>query len=154
MDNLQLAHWTLLLHIAATFSMVGLIWFVQVVHYPLMSRVPSEKFPVYELDHQRLTTLVVAPLMSLELLSAIGLLWCRPAPIGDWLVWIGLLLLLSIWLATYAVQVPQHASLGVAFDSRLHRRLVQGNWYRTIAWSIRGLLVLWMVGALIQAQRA
>lgn len=150
MESLQLTHWNLLIHIAATFSMVGLIWFVQVVHYPLMAQVPPDRFRRYELDHQRLTTWVVAPLMLLELASAFALLWLRPEAIAWWPAWFGMILLISIWLATYAVQVPQHASLVLSFDPSLHRRLVLGNWYRTIAWSARGLIVLWMVGQLIR----
>ena len=31
-------------HAAATLFMVGVIWFVQVVHYPLMARVSASEF--------------------------------------------------------------------------------------------------------------
>ena len=143
------AQWTLLAHIAATLAMVGLIWFVQIVHYPLFSRVGRESFQRYEMDHQRLTTWVVAPLMLVELATAIGLLWCRPPGFGSAPVWIGLLLLASIWWMTYRVQLPQHASLALLYDDAVQRRLVSGNWYRTAAWTARGLLVLWMVGRVI-----
>ena len=74
MESLQIAEWTILLHIATTFSMVGLIWFVQIVHYPLMDRVRREGFRRYEMDHQRLTSWVVAPLMATELLSTVLLI--------------------------------------------------------------------------------
>jgi hypothetical protein len=30
------------------------------------------------------------------------------------------------------------------FHETVHRRLVRTNWVRTVAWSLRGLLVLWM----------
>ena len=88
--------------------------------------------------------------MSTELLSAVLLLWYRPEGLGSGAVWLGLFVLISIWMATYAVQVPQHASLTLSYDPLVHRRLVLGNWYRTIAWSIRGLVVLWMIGQLIK----
>lgn len=150
MKSTDIANWTLLFQVGATLAMVGLIWFVQIVHYPLMSQVPREGFRRYEMDHQRLTTWVVAPLMLTELSTAILLFWFRPEGIGSGAVWLGLILLLSIWLATYSVQVPQHASLVLSFDPDVHRRLVLGNWYRTIAWSVRGVIVLWMVGQLIR----
>jgi hypothetical protein len=35
----------LLANAAATFFMVGVIWFVQVVHYPLFARVGTLDFP-------------------------------------------------------------------------------------------------------------
>ena len=54
----------LLIHAGATLYMTGLIWFVQVVHYPLMARVGEDGFAEYEKHHQRLTTWVVAPPMA------------------------------------------------------------------------------------------
>ena len=140
--------WILLAHAAATLSMTGLIWFVQIVHYPLFSRVGRENFKRYEVDHQRLTTYVVAPLMLTELITAILLLLYRPLEIGSISVWVGVVLLASIWAVTYVVQVPQHTSLASEFDQDVARKLVRGNWYRTMAWTVRGFLVLWMVGCL------
>ena len=51
----------------ATVFMVGLIWFVQIVHYPLYANVGREQFPEYEALHNRLTTWVVGPAMLLEM---------------------------------------------------------------------------------------
>ena len=131
--------------------MVGLIWFVQIVHYPLLSQVGREHFRRYEMDHQRLTSCVVGPLMLLELVTAIALLWLSPTELGSFSVWLGLILIASIWLMTYSIQVPQHAALVLSYDPSVQRRLVAGNWYRTAAWTARGMLVLWMVGQMIHA---
>ena len=78
----EITKWTLLIQDAATLFMVGLIWFVQIVHYPLFSRVGEEAFQRYETDHQRLTTWVVGPPMLAEFATAILLVWCRPSGIG------------------------------------------------------------------------
>lgn len=144
----EIEKWTLLLQLAATLSMVGIIWFVQIVHYPLFPQVGREEFRRYEMDHQRLTLWAVGPPMLAELFTAILLLWWKPAGIPAVALWSGLVLLLSVWVVTYTVQVPQHASLIVSYDGAIQRRLVLGNWYRTFAWSARGLLVLWMVSQL------
>jgi hypothetical protein len=48
----------LLTHAAATLVMVGVIWFVQIAHYPLMARVSAGEFAAYEREHQTRTTLV------------------------------------------------------------------------------------------------
>jgi hypothetical protein len=40
-------------HLAATAAMVGLIWFVQVVHYPLFASVGADEFVAYENAHTR-----------------------------------------------------------------------------------------------------
>ncbi len=55
--------YVLLAHLAATLFMIGVIWFVQVVQYPLFSRVGPEKFSLYSEAHSRLTTYVVGPPM-------------------------------------------------------------------------------------------
>ena len=43
----------LVVHLAATAAMCGLIWFVQVVHYPLFAGVGDDGFTAYEQRHQR-----------------------------------------------------------------------------------------------------
>ena len=42
--------------IASTLYMTGLIWFVQVVHYPLLGAVGGSEFSAYEQRHMSLTT--------------------------------------------------------------------------------------------------
>ncbi|MGE0825959.1 MAG: hypothetical protein AB7P18_28025 [Candidatus Binatia bacterium] len=127
--------------------MVGLIWFVQIVHYPLFAQVGMNLFPAYETAHNRLTTWVVGPPMLVEGVTAIGLLLYKPDGISSGLVWCGLMLLLAIWASTAFLQVPQHDILTRGFDGEAHRFLVTSNWLRTIAWTLRGVLVLVMVGA-------
>ncbi len=144
-----LATYTLLVQVAATLAMVGLIWFVQIVHYPLFARVGPADFSRYEMDHQRLTSRVVVPLMLTELASAFLLIWWRPVGVGNFSIWLGIGLLAAIWLVTFTVQVPQHASLALSYDSDTQQSLVTGNWFRTMAWSARGVLVLWMVSQVI-----
>lgn len=130
------------IHAAATWSMVGLIWFVQVVHYPLFAEVGSEQFARYEHLHQQRTTWVVMPLMLVELASAVALACWRGSGVSGVWAGVGLLLLVMIWLSTFAVQVPLHAQLAGGFEAEAHRRLVATNWWRTVLWSARGVLAL------------
>ena len=83
--------------------------------------------------------------MLIEGATALLLCWYRPAGVMAWQLWAGFALLAVIWLSTALVQVPCHEALSRAFDSLVHQRLVQTNWLRTAAWSLRGLLALWMV---------
>jgi peroxiredoxin Q/BCP len=135
----------LLAHLASSFYMIGLIWFVQMVHYPLFANVGIPDFPSYEQRHTALTTWVVAPPMLIEGATAILLIWFRPAEVAPWALWTGLALLGVIWLSTAVIQVPCHEVLSKGFDAVVHQRLVSTNWLRTGAWSLRGVLVLWMV---------
>jgi len=130
------------IHAGSTCFMVGLIWFVQVVHYPLLARVAGKEYAAYHSEHARLTTGLVVPVMVVEGATAVLLLALRPPLIP--IVWLltGLMLALMTWTSTAFVQLPAHALLGRSFDPRVHRRLVLGNWLRTFAWSIRGILSL------------
>ena len=129
-------------HAAATLFMVGVIWFVQVVHYPLMARVSASEFVAYEREHRNRTTFVVAPTMLIEAVSAALLLVVVPPGLGCILPAVGIALLALIWLSTFLVQVPLHTRLAGGFDAGLHRRLVWSNWLRTVAWTGCGVLVL------------
>lgn len=135
----------LLLHTAASWFMIGVIWFVQVVHYPLMARVGQADFATYEQHHTRLTGYIVGPAMVIELLTAVALLRWRPATISaEWPLG-GLLLLAVIWGSTWAIQIPCHEHLTRGFDESVHRWLVRSNIVRTVCWSLRGVLGLVMV---------
>jgi hypothetical protein len=138
----------LLAHAAATLFMVGVIWFVQVVHYPLFARVGTPDFSAYSVRHSRLTGLLVGPPMLLEAATAVALVVWTPPGISVSLVWTGLLLVAGIWLSTAVLQSPRHTSLSRGFDPATHQFLVMSNWLRTVLWSLRGLLVL---GILYQA---
>jgi hypothetical protein len=135
----------LLAHVASTVYMVGLIWFVQVVHYPLMGAIGNTEFSAYEQRHMSLTTWVVGPPMLVEAATAVLLFWFRPTGVSIWFVWAGVILLAIIWLSTAFLQVPCHETLSKGIDAAVHRRLVLTNWIRTVAWSLRGLLALWMI---------
>ncbi len=142
--NDNLCKLILLLNVAATLYMVGLIWCIQIVHYPLFAQVGKESFAAYEIAHSRLITPVVALPMLVELVTAVFLLFRRPSAIELSEVIPGLALVLVIWLSTMFLQVPQHDILSSGFDATAHQILVDSNWLRTIAWSLRGALVLWM----------
>lgn len=134
----------LLAHLAATIFMVGLIWFVQIVHYPLFARVGEEGFQPYSEAHSRLTSYVVGPPMLLEAGTTLLLVFLRPDGVPLYLAVAGLALVVTIWLSTALLQVPRHTALGSGFDRSQWRVLVGTNWIRTAAWSARGLVVLWM----------
>jgi hypothetical protein len=132
----------LLAHAAATLFMVGVIWFVQVVHYPLFARVGSAGFAAYSTAHTRLTGLVVGPPMLVEAATAVALVVSTPPEVSGWLVRVGLVLLAGIWLSTALLQSPRHTELGRGLDLLAHRSLVTSNWLRTVLWSLRGFVVL------------
>lgn len=141
----------LLAHLAATLSMVGIIWFVQVVHYPLFRDVGDAGFPAYAAAHITRTGRVVGPLMVIELASGLLLLRWRPTAVPGALAVLGIALLIVIWLSTRLLQVPRHRLLGQGYDAVIGRSLVMTNWLRTVAWTVRGVLVLLMIARMLAA---
>lgn len=129
-------------HLFLTIYLTGVIWMVQLVHYPLMARVGSEAFAAYERAHTRGMTPVVMVQMLLELATGSYLLWLH---LSDAFYLLNAALLLGIWLSTFLLQVPQHNLLVKGWDAGAHRRLVQTNWLRTLTWSTRSILLLWLV---------
>lgn len=143
----------LLLHLTATLLMTGILWFVQVVHYPLFHAVPAASFAGYEQLHTSRTGLLVAPLMLVELATATALVfvsWDQPAGaprVADFgnnapLLLLNLVLLAVIWALTFLVQVPHHEALSKGFDANRIQSLVNGNWLRTLLWSARAAILL------------
>ena len=53
-------NWVVVLDLVAACCMTGLIWFVQLVHYPLLAAVPPEAAIAVAVQHQRRTAWVVA----------------------------------------------------------------------------------------------
>ena len=149
----MMSHWILsqgavldlrLLHTASTLYMLGLIYFVQLVHYPLFALVGPKYYLDYHQKHVFWTTWAVGPAMILEALTsgALLLLSLNQEAIGQAAIsqdvmslnqstlWMGLLLLLVIWLSTALLQVPCHNRLVNGFDPKMHHRLVKTNWIK------------------------
>jgi hypothetical protein len=139
----------LLVHAAATLFMVGAIWVVQVVHYPLFSQVGRAEFPAYETAHSILITPIVGIPMLIEAVTALLLLADRPASIPFWVALVGVGLVGVVWVSTMVLQVPQHNVLAGGFNQSAYEFLVNSNWIRTLAWSARGGIALWMLAVII-----
>ena len=129
------------LHYATTWALVGLIWTIQMVHYPLFAQVGPAHFVAYHRRHTREITLVFGPLMLAELVTAALLV--LEGNRDPWLL-ASLPLLALIWISTGFVQIPLHNTLTTGFDAHAHRRLVTTNWWRTAAWSARGICIMMM----------
>lgn len=129
-------------HTASTLMMTGLIWFVQLVHYPLVRFVGENGFTRYQHEHMRRTTWIVAPLMIAEAISAVAIFFFIQGTIAKWMAAAGCVLLLCIWISTAALQVPCHRRLIAGFNANTAERLVATNWARTIAWTLRSMIAL------------
>ncbi len=134
-----------LLNISSTWFMVGLIWLIQIVHYPLFKVVGINEFQTYHNGHSAMITPLVGTVMIIELVSSILMVVFPPKNVSLTIPIIGLILVFIIWASTAFLQIPHHNALSKAYELEAHNLLVQTNWIRTLAWSMRGLLLLYML---------
>ena len=134
----------LLANLVLTLLLTGVIWTIQVVHYPLFAAVPSAELAGYARAHGRRIGRLVVPLMSLELAAAVWLVLRPPPGVPPWAGWAGLALVCGIWLVTAAVFVPLHGRLASRAGAGDLKLLVLANWCRTLGWSARAGLLLWL----------
>lgn len=133
------------IHLLGSAVMLGVILFVQVVHYPAFLQIEAERFPEFEKSHQLRTSLVVLPAMLIEAFSGLSLFLLHGGRFHSLEFAASLLLLGVCWFSTFLVQVPIHSKLEAGFDEALIQKLVRTNWIRTAGWSLRFILLLLLV---------
>ena len=127
--------------------MTGLIWFVQIVHYPLFAAVGADVIKEYAAVHANRTTFVVMAPMLIELGTAVLLVMMRPAEgtIGLSMTSLegitSLALVGIIFCSTAFLQVPDHDTIQRTGSMAAVTHLVRSNWIRTIVWSARSVLL-------------
>lgn len=142
----------LLLNVVASWTMVGVIWFVQVVHYPLLSVIPVESAASVAVEHQRRTGWVVMIPMAVEGVTTLLLLGMVPDGVAWFVPWLAGLPLAVALGGTVLLSVPRHERMVNNPDASVGRELVTTNWVRTIAWSLRGLVSAGMLLATLAAR--
>lgn len=123
------------------FMMTGIIWIIQLVHYPSFYYIDDKKTQEFHHFHQKAITWIVLPLMVGELVLAVLFVWNHPRSLF-W--WFQLLSIVMIWLVTFFISVPLHEKL-IGEESQqpgVIHRLVSTNWARTVLWSLRSLVLI------------
>jgi hypothetical protein len=135
-----------LIHLAVTWALVGLIWTIQLLNYPLFADIGEAHFAEYHQRHMERIAWLVGPLMLTEIATAGALLYLGER---SFYFIFSLAALAVIWGSTALLQVPLHEKLVVNYEPRLIGCLVRTNWWRTLAWTLRGIcLIAWLVSRL------
>ena len=138
----------LIVHFLTCLLMTGVIWVIQLVHYPSFAYIAPNQFETFNRFHQNSISYVVMPLMLLELFSSFALVYFSPGRI-DFLLLAAMLGL--IWLSTFLLSVPLHEKLlGQGYNKDFIAKLVNTNWPRTILWSLRSIWLLFIVMDLVK----
>jgi len=112
-------------------ALAGLIWTIQLVHYPLFALVGATEWPRYGDEHRRRISWLAAPLMLASVGVALVLVIQDAAGVRV----LNAGLAVGVFVLTGAVFAPMHGRLEHAASERAIRALVRANWLRTIAWT-------------------
>ena len=131
-----------LLNLVLSFIAVGLIWTIQLVHYPSMKYIPKDRFTEYHNFHSIRISILAIPLMFAELVTSTILLYQNLNNAIQTIFLVNLILVLLIWLSTFLIQVPLHNALSKEKNTEKLSKLIFSNWIRTILWTARSILMI------------
>ena len=131
-----------LLNLVLAFIAVGLIWTIQLVHYPAMRFIPKERFVEYHNFHSMRISFLAIPLMVTELGTSLILFYQNYNNAIQTIFLINLVIVALIWLSTFLIQVPLHNALSKEKQSEKLSKLICTNWIRTILWTARSILMI------------
>ena len=128
-----------IVNVAVSWGLLILIWLVQLIIYPALARIPADDFVRYHAWYVTRMTMIVLPLMIGEIIVAIA--WFILQDDSVYPVVAGGLVII-VWWSTVAFQVPIHKSLRAGKDRSKLNRLVATNWIRTVAWTLKAVMVV------------
>jgi len=129
----------LIIHLIATSVMVGVIWVIQLVHYPSFHFIELKQYTAFQRFHMSRISYVVIPAMLIELFTLILIVISMDQI--DTLVVVSAILLIFIWLMTAVFFSGVHQRLTLGYDQTVVDKLVKLNWGRTLLWTLRLLLI-------------
>ena len=129
----------LITHLIATSVMVGVIWIIQLVHYPSFHFIELNQYTTFQRFHMSRISYVVIPAMLTELFTLILIIISMDQV--DPIILASALLLTVIWLMTAVFFSGVHQKLTLGYDKAVVEKLVKLNWGRTLLWTLRLLLV-------------
>ena len=129
----------LILHLIATSVMVGVIWVIQLVHYPSFHFVELKQYTTFQRFHMARISYGVIPAMLNELFTLILIVFSMDQI--DTLVVASAILLIFIWLMTAVFFSGVHQKLTLGYDQTVVDKLIKLNWGRTLLWTLRLLLM-------------
>ena len=126
-------------HLTLTSIMVGLIWIIQLVHYPTFHFIDKNLYSSFQKFHMNSISLIVVPVMILELATGVLLLVGNSK---NFLIIISFIILILIWAITGIFFSSAHGKLITGYNALVVDKLVSMNWIRTILWTLKMLLLL------------
>ena len=132
-------NFVLLGHLIFTSIMTGVIWVIQIVHYPSFHFIEKELYTAFQKFHMNKISIIVIPIMLAELITGMMLFLDKSSKSP--LLVISFVILVLIWLITGVFFSKAHNELMTGYQELVVNQLVAINWIRTLLWTLRLLLL-------------
>ena len=132
-------NFVLLGHLIFTSIMTGVIWVIQIVHYPSFHFIEKELYTAFQKFHMNKISIIVIPIMLAELITGM-MLFLDKSSKSPFLI-ISFVILVLIWLITGVFFSKAHNELIAGYQELVVNQLVAMNWIRTLLWTLRLLLL-------------
>jgi len=120
--------------------LVSLVFMTQFITYPTFLHIDKDKFSEYHRKYVNNISFIVAPVMIIELLTLSLIAYFS----SEFLIIKSLFLLLVIWLTTLFIMIPSHNRISKSFNIKEIKSLINYNWIRTILWSFKLLVIIFL----------
>lgn len=120
--------------------MTGVIWFAQVIQYPLLRLVDKSRYKEYYEIHLNRIVWMVLPVIVLQLATAAYLFVDERFP-----MWFsGMLVAYSLFNFGFTafISVSIYREMAFSYSDELIDRLLTQNWARTIVWTLHSFSIL------------
>ena len=124
------------LNLLSNIYLIAISIIVQLVVYPSFKNLEKESFSTFHKNYTKKMLFIVGPIMFLELLTSLILV------IKFNQSSFSLIPLTFVWLLTFLLIVPVHNKLSKRFQEIEHKKLINLNFFRTIAWIVKFVFTL------------
>ena len=132
----------LMIHIISTSIMVGVIWVIQLVHYPSFKYVNESDYIIFQKYHMSNISYIVFPVMFTELITALIILFFGEKSLFFVL---SLICLFLIWVITGVLFTKYHNILKEGKDLMIIDKMIKANWIRALLWTMRLIMILFVI---------
>ena len=132
----------LMIHIISTSIMVGVIWVIQLVHYPSFKYVNESDYIIFQKYHMSNISNIVFPVMFTELITALIILFFGEKSLFFVL---SLICLFLIWVMTGVLFTKYHSILKEGKDLMIIEKMIKANWIRALLWTMRLIMILFVI---------
>jgi len=132
----------LLFNLTSTLLIAGVLWFVQLVHYPLFNEIPAKNMVNYGYYHIQKISGIINLLFIVDFTTIVFLLLLVNSDLSATLMIINIAIFGFIVILTRITFLPIHQKLSKNPNSFLISKLINLNWIRTLVWSLKVVFML------------